>query len=262
MLGCAPRNLEVSVIKIKGSDTMLKLVTSLAEEYMRKNPGISIYVEGGGTKTGIEALSLGQIDICTASRTLKGDEIKKISEQFGTTGISTLIARDALSIYLNYENVVRNLSLVDIKNIFTCRIKNWKNLGGVDAPIVVVSRSPNSGTYLYFKEHVLENEEFCSSNLIKSTTQEIVEYISENKNAIGYGGIGYKNKTYHSLVENIEPIEENVLNDTYPISRYLHFYTLTSKSASVKNFIDWVIGAEGQEIVQKAGYIPIWKKQF
>lgn len=256
--GCYYRSTNQVVLRIKGSDTMLNLTNLLANKFMKDNPGISIYVEGGGTKTGIDALVKGQIDICTASRLLKPDEIKKMADAFRSIGVSTYVAKDALSIYLNPNNPVKNLSLDDVRNIFTCGIKNWRELGGEDRIIRLMSRSPNSGTYLYFKEHVLESDNYCSSADIKSTTEEIVDEVSRDISAIGYGGVGYGKNIFHATINGILPSEENVRNGSYPISRYLFFVTRNNPQDLTKDFIDWVLSSEGQNIVKQAGYVALW----
>src|SRR5690606_32693078 len=127
--------------------------------------------------------------------------------------------------------------------------------------IIPVGRNPNSGTYLYFKELILDGEEYCEEIQTKPTTENIVKFISENPDAIGYGGIGYLTAAVKTLnVNKIKPTDENVIQGTYPISRYLHFYTLTQPEGEVKKFIDWVISDEGQKVVRESGYIPIWLK--
>ncbi len=249
-------------IRIKGSDTMFPLTQILAEEYMKQNPYISVYVEGGGTALGVKALVRGEIDICTASRNLTSEEAKIMAENFGTLGLSFLIAKDGLSIYLNSKNNIWSLTIEDLKKIFTCEITNWKKLGGDDAKIVIYTRSPNSGTYLYFQEHILEGKEYCNEAKVISTTKEIINKVSNEKYAIGYGGIGYDGKVNHAKINGIEPTEENVLNDKYPIARYLYFYTLNTPSGFVKDFIDWVLSPEGQKIVREEGYIPLWERKF
>ncbi len=251
---------EKGVLKIKGSDTMLFLTSSLAKEFMKKNPSISVYVEGGGTKTGIDALAKGQIDICTASRTLKYDEVQVISEEFRSVGVTTLIAKDALSIFLNPKNPIKKLSLNDVRNIFTCKITNWKEVGGNDKTIRVLNRSLNSGTYLYFKEHVLMNEDYCYDIETIPTTEEIVKIVSQDESAIGYGGIGYADGIIHAAIDDVYPTEQNVRNEKYPISRYLMFITLSMPTDNVKKFIDWVLSPEGQMTVKQAGFIPIWER--
>lgn len=259
--GCYYKGNEANVLKIKGSDTMYKLTTMLANEFMKNNPGISIYVEGGGTKTGIDALVKGTIDICTASRLLKSDEVKVLADKFGSIGMSTLVAKDALSIYLNPQNPVKNLSLDEVRKIFSGKITNWKDVRGEDKTIRVISRSPNSGTYLYFKEHVLLNDEYSDNIEIKASTEEIAETVLRDKNAIGYGGIGYGENIFHSLINGIQPSEENALNESYPISRYLFFVTYNVPDGLSKKFIDWVLSNDGQQVVQKAGFISLWNRR-
>jgi phosphate transport system substrate-binding protein len=133
-------------------------------------------------------------------------------------------------------------------------------LDGKDTSIIPVSRNPNSGTYLYFKEHILEGEEYCDDIIVEPTTQSIIQKITENKNAIGYGGIGYyTSKVKHLKINGEEPTEKNVIDNVYPISRYLYFYTLQTPEGAVKNFVDWVLSSEGQKVVKEAGYIPLWE---
>ncbi len=262
LTGCSGSKLDSNTtIRIKGSDTMLYLTNLLAQEYMRNDPSVSIYVEGGGTVTGIKALSEGTIDICTASRPLKGEEVKILADKYKSVGMSTIIAKDALSIYVNLKNPLENISTQQLKQIFLCEIKTWSALNWDDKRINIVGRNPNSGTYLYFKEHILEGEDYCEEIQIKPTTESIVEFVSENIYSIGYGGIGYVTDSVKSLkINGINPSEKNVIDDIYPISRYLHFYTLNQPEGEVKKFIDWVISDEGQKLVRQSGYIPIWLK--
>lgn len=259
ILSCSPKPQEIAVIKIKGSDTMLKLTENLAKKYMKKNPGISIYVEGGGTSVGVKALIRGEVDITTASRNLKPDEAKLLADYYGSLGLFFLVAKDALNIYLNKDNPVKNLTLEQLKNIYLCKITNWKEVGGDDNLIIPISRNPNSGTYFYLKEHVLEGLDYCDEILIFPTTQSIIDYVSENINAIGYGGINTSDEVFYANVEGVEPSDKNAQNDTYPITRYLHFFTAREPQGAVKRFIDWVLTPEGQKIVDQSGFIPLWE---
>ncbi len=251
-----------STIRIKGSDTMLYLTKILAREYMKTYPGVSVYVEGGGTVTGIKTLAEGEIDICTASRPLEGEDIKLFAEKFRSIGVSTLIAKDALSIYVNLKNPVNNIDVEQLKSIFICDINSWVEFGWVNEKIVLVGRNTNSGTYLYFKEHVLEGSNYCGDLKVEPTTESLVKFVSENQYAIGYGGIGYVTDSVKTLkINGFNASKENVINDKYPISRYLHFYTIRPPEGKIKDFIDWVISDEGQKYVSKAGYIPIWNQK-
>ncbi|AFH49220.1 ABC-type phosphate transport system periplasmic component [Ignavibacterium album JCM 16511] len=246
------------VITISGSDTMYELNESLAKEFMIDNPGISVYVKGGGTKLGIIDLIKNRTDICASSRNLKPEESKLLVEYYGSLALVYLIAKDGLSIYVNPNNIINDLSVEQIKKIFTGRIRNWKEFGGKDTLIVPVLRNPNSGTYLYFKEHVLDDEQYTKNGLTLPTTKEIIKFISENVNAIGYGGVGYKEGIVQIRVEGIYPTEENIRNDSYPITRYLHFFVSKNPSGNVKKFIDWTLSPKGQSVIRKAGFIPLW----
>ena len=229
---------------------------------MKTYPGISVYVEGGGTVTGIKALAEGEIDICTASRPLEGEDVKLLAEKFRSVGISTLIAKDALSIYVNLKNPVNNIEVEQLKNIFICNINSWVEFGWDNEKIVLVGRNTNSGTYLYFKEHVLEGNDYCDMLKVEPTTESIVRFVSENQYAIGYGGIGYVSNSVKTLkINGIDANKENVLNDKYPLSRYLHLYTIQAPEGKIKDFIDWVISDEGQKYVSQSGYIPIWNQK-
>jgi phosphate transport system substrate-binding protein len=258
-LSCSSGIPDHSTIAIKGSDTMLYLTKLLAEEYMKRNPSVSIYVDGGGTAAGIKSFIKGDIDICTASRTFRGEEIKMLAEHFKSVGFSFIIAKDALTVFINPRNKVRDFTIEQLKKIFTGEIRNWKELGGEDHSIDVLNRNPNSGTYLYFKEHVLSGLDYTQDAITKPTTLSIVDEVVSDENAISYGGIGYQRELTGASVEGIKPSEINVRNDIYPISRYLYFYTLNSPSGIIKDFIDWVIGPEGQQIVERAGYISLWE---
>lgn len=257
--GCSFKPTEVTSIVIKGSDSMLPLTENLAQEYMKLNPGISIYVYGGGTAVGIRSLISGEADICTASRNLKPDEAKALSEYYGSVGLFYLIAKDALSVYVNQYNPVKDLQLDELRKIFKCEINDWTILGGKQQKIIPVIRNLNSGTYLYFKEHVLEGDDYCDDAVIEATTPEIIEYIEQNENAIGYGSMGYKGKIANAKINGIEPSEKNAQNDSYPLTRYLHFFTTHLPKGAVKNFVDWVLSPIGQNIVKQSGYIPLWE---
>jgi phosphate transport system substrate-binding protein len=256
---CSSKPGEHAVISIKGSDSMLQLTENLAAEYMKHNPGISIYVYGGGTAEGIKSLIKGEIDICTASRNLKPAETKSLAEYYGSIGLFHLIAKDALSVYTNKNNTVRDLTFEQLRNIFDCKITNWKELGGKDQKITTVTRNPSSGTYLYFQEHVLEGNKYCNDAVTKSTTNDVISYIEKNENAIGYGGMGFPGNINHIKINGIEPSEENAQNDTYPITRYLHFFSTQLPKGAVRNFVNWVISPEGQTIVKQSGFIPLWE---
>lgn len=249
---------DITYVKIKGSDTMLILTRLWAQEYMNINKNVSIYTEGGGSGSGIKSLIEGSIDICASSRPMKAFEVRQLAEAHSRLGISFYVAKDALSVYLNPENPVGNLTLDHLEKIYTGKISNWSEVGGDNQPIFLVSRSPNSGTYSYFKEHVLNGNAFLDSIHVYNTTNAIIKSIETNIYSIGYGGIAYGESIQHAQIDGITATVENVRENIYPISRYLYFYTIDSPKGEVKNFIDWVLSHDGQTVVAKSGYIPLW----
>lgn len=255
-----PSYLGPPVLRLKGSDTMLPMARLWAEEYMLANRGMSIYVEGGGTATGAAALANGTADICMASRPLRPQEAQRLAENYNTVGISILVAKDALSVYVHPENPVQVLSLSDLKGIYQGEITNWSQLGGNDLAIDVVNRSPNSGTFLYFQQHVLGGENYTASSRTLPTTRQVVQAVAENPSAIGYGGIAYESDVAHCKINSVEPSTQSVADDTYPLTRYLYLYTVDTPRGRSKNFINWVISKEGQDIVKRSGYFPIWQR--
>ncbi len=262
IFSCTPVPKQFASFSIKGSDTMLKLVEKLAQEYMIANPGISIYVSGGGSTAGIKALSRGECNIAISSRKLTNEEIKNIAEKYYTIALSYLIARDAVSVYVSNKNPIDNITSSQLKGIFEGSITNWKDINGKDAKIIPIIRNPMSGTLLFFKEHILQGKDFTKNAIQKATFDEVLTSIKEYPNAIGFGGIGTFKDVKHLFIDGIEPIEENVMNDKYPLNRYLYFYTVKTANKIEKDFIDWVISNEGQKIIKTEGYIPIWMIKF
>jgi len=258
LFNCSVINFPENVIIISGSDTMYELNEKLAKSFMKENPDISIYVKGGGTRLGILDLIYNKCDIASASRNLKHDESKLLAEYYGTLALVYLVAKDGLSVYVNPNNIVNDFSIQQLKDIFTGKIKNWKELGGEDKDIIVVTRNPNSGTYLFFKEYVLEGEDYYKNSIALGSNNEIIEYIKKNFNAIGYGRVGFTNDLVQVRVNGVAPTFENIRNDTYPITRYLHYLIRKYPSGNIKKFIDWVLSPNGQEIIRQMGFISLW----
>lgn len=237
---------------------MVMLAQSWAEKFMQQHHGVAIYVEGGGSATGIEALIKGDIEICTASRPLRPEEVQRLAKRQQNVGIAHLVAKDGLSVYLHPNNPVRNLTLAQVKDIYTGQITNWREVDGKDEAIVVLSRAPSSGTYLYFQEHVLDGQPYGANAINLPTTAAIVHEIGKNPAAIGYGGLAYGENLVHCKINGINPTAESVRADKYPIARYLYFYTIKKPEGVVKLFIDWVLSKEGQRIVKEIDYIPLF----
>jgi len=261
-IGCSSQSASINTkpnnLRIKGSDSMLLLVQRLADRYMMLHIGTSISVDGGGSVVGIEALINGTTEICATSRPFSNEEVQQLAQRHNSIGISILAAKDALSIVVHPSNPVSNLSTNEIKDIFFGKITNWKTVGGNDLPITLYSREPNSGTYLYFEEHVLLGEPYSDNCLVMPGTHAIISALIQDSSGIGYSTFAYANTVKRLSVNNVAPTPENVRNGTYPISRYLYFYTINQPEGEIKKFVDWVVGQEGQRVVKANGYIPLY----
>ena len=258
-------------IQIKGSDTMVNLAQSWAEKYMEKNTGAFIAVTGGGSGTGLSSLISGSCDIAASSRNIKDKEIT-LAKQKGINPYEIKVALDGLAVVVNPQNPVSRLTLDQMAGIFTGKISNWKEVGGKDQKIVILSREVNSGTHVYFKEHVLRKnnpasrEEFSPQALLLSSSQAIADEVAGNPSAIGYYGMGYISSKQKAIAvakdsqsEYISPTIDNVLSGKYPISRPLFLYTNGEPQELAKKFVDYALSKEGQEIVVKTDFVPARK---
>ena len=263
----AAANALAGTISVKGSDTLVVLAQKWAEVYMAAHPGQKIQVTGGGTGTGFAALQNQTTDLCNASRKIKAKEIEQCVKVFGKRPTEYKVALDGLSVYVSESNSkVSSLSLEELEGIFTGAIKNWKEVGGDDAPITVYSRENSSGTYEFFKEHVLKGKDFSSGAQTMPGTAAVLQAVSKDKNGIGYGGAAYGAGAKHIKVsaakgeEGIEPSEENVLAGKYPIWRYLYVYVNPAlDKGDIAAYLKWIRGDEGQKLVTDVGYYPLQK---
>lgn len=249
-------------ITIKGSDTVLPLSQKEAEVFGNQHKEANIVVTGGGSGIGFTALIDNNTDIAMASRKIKLDE-RMTLQKAGKEVKETIIAHDALAVIINPANTVSKLTREQLEGIFTGQLKNWKEVGGEDLKIVVYSRESSSGTYEFFKEHVLNKKNYASNVLSLPATGAITESVSQTKGAIGYVGLAYLEKTIKPVQVSFDqgktfvtPSMEAAKNNTYPITRPLYYYYLTSKEVQLKAFVDYVLSPEGQKIVQEVGYVP------
>lgn len=252
-------------VTIKGSDTMVILVQRWTEVYPDKT-NVEFQVTGGGSGTGIAALINGTTDICSSSRPIKKDEVAQLEKKFGYKGLEIRVAMDGLAIYVHKSNPVKQLTMEQVKDIFTGKVTNWKDVGGPNKPILLYSRENNSGTYEFFKEHVLNKQDFAASAQHMAGTAALINAISKDPNGIGFGGSAYaknvkalpiaKDAASKAIAANVASIHSG----EYPISRFLYFYLNRKPDGNVKKFIDWVISASGQKVVSEVGYYPIKKK--
>lgn len=268
MLGVAALTLGISVfaaqsITIKGSDTMLLLGQRWSEAFMAKNPDMSIQVMGGGSGVGMAALINGTTDICESSRPIKPSEIDKLKERFNSAGVEIPVARDGLSVYVNEVSTVTEITMDQLKQIYLGKITNWKDIGGQDGRIIIYGRENSSGTYAFFREHVLANQDFAPQVQTLPGTAAVVNAVAKDKAGIGYGGAAYAKGVKFLKIkkddksQGYEPTLENVKSGQYPLSRNLFWYLRNKPTGELKKLVDYVLSADGQAIVSKVGYFPV-----
>ncbi len=250
-----------ATLSLKGSDTMVILAQRFAEGYMHGHPGTTIQVSGGGSGTGISALIDGTTDVADSSRPISERERGDLRTRRHVEAHETRVALDALAVYVNEASTVPSLSLTQLSGIYRGEIHNWSEVGGPDAPIVLYSRENNSGTYAYFKEHVLGGGDFAAEAQTLPGTAAVINAVSHDPNGIGYGGIGYAEGVRVLPVsadgEPIPPTLENAVSGRYPISRFLFMYTAGEPTGAVADLLAWAVTPEGQALVTEAGYYPL-----
>ena len=251
---------------VKGSDTLVILAQKWAEVYMGQHADVKIQVSGGGSGIGFAALQSQTTDLCDASRKAKAAEIANCLKAFGARPTEYKVALDGLSVYVNPENTLKELTIAQVGDIFTGKITNWKDVGGPDAPITVYSRENSSGTYEFFKEHVLKGKDFAASAQTMPGTAAIVQAVTKDKSGIGYGGAAYGGSSKLLAIKKtdtspaIEPTEENVESGTYPIWRHLYVYVNPAlDKGEVAAYLNWIRSDDGQKYVKDIGYYPLPK---
>ncbi len=258
-----------AAIENKGSDTIVNLALAWAEAYRIVRPRVSIAVTGGGTGTGIAALMNGTVDIANASRRMKDDEIAAARDR-GIEPVEHTIAVDALAVIVNLENPVSELTIGQLSDIFTGRVANWRDVGGRDGPIVLVSRETNSGTHVYFLDEVVRRGDkeakdvFAPETLLMPSSVGITSEVRRNPNAIGYDGLGYVTAEEKVIAvaaapgqPYVRPSVATAADGTYPLSRALFMYTAGAPTGEIAAYLDWIVGPAGQAIVRKLGFVPL-----
>lgn len=259
--GCVSGPGSVEEVVVVGSDTMLDLDRRLAEGFMRENPGTRIVVKGGGSGVGIEALIDGAAAIAAASRPLSAAEVAALHEVHQTLGIRHLVAQDALSVFVNAENAVRDLSMDQLRGLFSGRFEDWAEVGGDPAEVQVIVRPPSSGTHRFFRDHVLGGQVYDPLAVTAPTTRAVLSTVAEIRGAVGYGGVAYRLEgAVPVAVDGVEPTAENVGRGLYPLTRYLVFYTVRPPTGLAHRFLEWCLGDEGQRVVADVGYVPLWAR--
>lgn len=254
-----------NVLVVRGSDTMVHLVSSWAEDFMAAHPEYEVSTTGGGSGTGIAALFNQTTDICASSRTLREEEWEQ-AEQLGIEPHEVEVALDGIAIIVNSDNPVEELTLEQIRRIYTGEYTNWNQVGGNDSEIVAASRQNNSGTYVYFQQHVLNEQNYATRVMPLPANSSIVQEVSQNTGAIGYVGLGYAEDQSDLKIiavkededsPAVSPETDSIYSGEYPIARPLHFYTNGEPTPAIQTFIDFCLSEQGDEIVVETGYVPM-----
>ncbi len=258
-LGLAAPAFASGEVAINGSTTVLPVVQKTAEAFMAENPSAVLSISGGGSGNGIKAIIDGLCDIAMASRDIKEKEIKLA----GTKGVKPMrhvVAIDALVPVVHPSNPVKNLTVAQLADIYMGKVRNWEEVGGPDAPVVVVSRDTSSGTYETWQEKILGKNRVTPRALLQASSGAVVQAVAKNKNAIGYIGYGYVDKSTKTVeVDGFAATPENALSGKWPIARELYLFTNGEPQGTAKAFIDFTLGPKGQALVKEVGFIPLSK---
>jgi phosphate transport system substrate-binding protein len=252
-----------------GSDTMVNLALAWAEAYTAQHTTVQLSVTGGGSGTGVAALINGTVEIANASRRIKAEEVTA-AEANGITPVERVVARDAIAIVVHLSNPVERLTIGQLSGIYRGDITNWREVGGEDRPIVLLSRESNSGTHVYFLEQVVRRGEeedkslFSRDTLLLPSSEGISAEVRQNPNAIGYDGLGYvtPDQKVVAVARDVGgpfalPTVESVNSGEYPIARDLYMYTAGEPSGIVADYLEWIMGDEAQAIVGELGFVPL-----
>lgn len=275
--GCARANASTesgttgtNQIQNKGSDTLVNIALAWAEAYREVQPDVAIAVTGGGSGTGIAALINGTVDIANASRAMKDSEIEEARAN-GFDPVEHVVAIDALAVIVHPQNPVSQLTIPQLADIYTGRITNWQEVGGNDAPIVLLSRETNSGTHVYFLEEVVrqgdsENHDiFAPQTLLMPSSVGITSELRRNPNAIGYDGLGYVDSAHEKILAiardkdslYVSPAPETAASGSYPLARNLYMYTAGEPTGIIAAYLEWIRSSDGQDIVARLGFVSL-----
>lgn len=256
-LGVLPA-LAAEEIVINGSTTVLPVMQKAGEAFMAANPGITLAISGGGSGNGIKALNEGLCQVAMSSRDIKASEVEQ-GKARGVNAVRTAVAVDALVPVVHPENTVANLTAAQLRDIYTGKITNWKDVGGKDGKIVVVSRDTSSGTYETWEQIIMKKQKVAPSALLQASNGAVVQVVSKNRRAIGYIGFGYLNPSLKKLdVDGIKATPETALTKQWPIARELYLFTNGAPEGALKKLMDFLLDPKkGQKAVAETGYIPL-----
>lgn len=274
LAGCGPDSSEqtkqqaeaaASYLVVKGSDTMVHLVSAWAEEFMRQQPRLEISVTGGGSGTGIAGLINGTTDICASSRAIN-DKERELAAARGVQPVEFKVALDGIAVIVHPQNQVESLTLGQLEDLFTGRITNWRQVGGEELRVLVFSRESSSGTYVFFQQRVMNRQDYTPGARLLPGTSALLQAVSSDRGALGYVGLGYAKEAAGKIKvirirdedgAEIGPAAQSVKDGSYPIARPLFLYTNGAPRQAVGQFVDFTLSAAGQSIVSAAGYITV-----
>lgn len=251
---------ESGTLNIAGSDTMVNMAQAWSEAYADVNPNASITVKGGGSGNGIAALLNKTVDFADASRDIKPEEAQQ-AQANGVNPVTTVVAKDGVVVIVNAANTLADISKDDLGKVYRGEVTNWKQIGGADAPIVLLGRDSSSGTYAFIQDEVVgKGKTYAKTMRSLQSNQAIVDEVSKNPNAVGYVGLGYDKGSIKALtVGKVAASVDTVLDGTYPLSRPLNMISNGEPSGLAKAYLDWILGPAGQKIVAEQGFVPLKK---
>jgi len=244
-------------ISMNGSTTVLPIAQKTAEAYMKEHPDAKISISGGGSGNGIKALIDKTTDIANSSRAIKKDEMEQAKAK-GSDPVEFIVAFDCIVPVVHPSNPIKNITVDQLKALYKGEIRNWKEIGGADKPVVIISRDTSSGTYEVWEEKIMKKERVFPGALLQASNGAIVQAVSKNPNAVGYIGLGYMDNSVKMLsVNGITGSKETTLNKSFPVSRPLYMYTPVKPAGDIKKFMDFVVSDKGQKLVEEEGFIPL-----
>lgn len=256
-------------IKIGGSETMRDMLEELAKEYKKVKPNIVITVSGGHTEKGLKQLLENEINLCAISKPPSGNFIAQVKAKYNTIGVKTAVAMECIGVFLHNQNPINQLTAEQISGIFSGDIKNWKEVGGKDAPILVARLPDESGTCQLFKNRIMAGNDYDEKAVIKNTSPAAAEWISKNPNGIAFGRLVDKKETIKAISikdynqnNYVDPTLTNLKNNTYPLARQLFLYSIQEPQGEIKDFITWLTSKETQKLVVKYGFYPVIEGVF
>lgn len=257
-LGTMTATAYAGTVTVNGSTTVLPAMQQVTESFMAAHPDVTVTISGSGSGNGIKALRDKMTDIAMSSRDLKSKEVKDF-ESHGMKTTRYTVAHDAIIPVVHNNNAVKGLTMAQLRDVFAGKIKNWKEIGGKDGKIVVISRDTSSGTFECWNELIMHKTRVMPAALMQASNGAVVQAVAKNPNAIGYIGLGYMDKTVHGMtVDGVHATPENAVSRTWPISRELLLYTNGQPQGNVKMFMDYMLDpTKGQKDVVAAGYVPM-----